>query len=103
MSKVMAGAVMTAHPGALNIAIKPGMLKAINQSMAQPWMIFGRKLSVMVSINSRKAKPDTFENPLQLTQSELESLKLDMQSSLKQMKERSVRTRFETKDDKLIA
>lgn len=29
--KVMAGAVMTAHPGALNIAIKPGMIHAINQ------------------------------------------------------------------------
>ncbi len=28
---VMAGAVMTAHPGALNIAIKTGMLEAINQ------------------------------------------------------------------------
>lgn len=28
---VMAVAVMTAHPGALNIAVKPGMLEAINQ------------------------------------------------------------------------
>jgi hypothetical protein len=44
----------------------------------------------MVSISSLKAKPDTSENLLRLTPSELESLKQDMQSSLKRMEERAL-------------